>query len=269
LEGFDKLGVNEIEIETEIQLEELLLNNPEFIEEGFRLLANQKRTTPYQKRIDLLGVDSTGTLTILELKVKEDRDQLPQAIEYFDWLLERGISFFRDYFSELKIANKAPRIILVAPKYGERTIKLGKYISEEIDLSFKKYFAFDVEGKTIIKLVDENIPSKIEIEQPPLDENDLLEIIKNKKIKELYSETVDILKNIDDGKVRISLLSHRINFIHKSSGLKFAMIRPRQQWLNIYWKESDGFYYESIKTKKERDEIVTVYIPKALEMVKK
>jgi hypothetical protein len=269
LDVFVNLGINEIEIETETKLEELLLNNPEFIEEGFQILANQKRTNPYQKRIDLLGVDSTGTLTILELKVKEDKEQLPQAIEYFDWLLERGISFFRDYFSELKIANKAPRIILIAPKYGDRTIKLGKYLSEDIDLTYKKYFAFDVEGKTFIKLVDEKIPSKLEIEQPPLHENDLLKNIKEKKIKELYLETVEILKNIDDENVRISLLSNRINFIHKSSGLKFAMIRPRQQWLNLYWKESDGFYYESIKTKKERDAIVTEYLSKALEMVKK
>lgn len=135
------------EIESETELEEILVNDPEQIEEGFRLLRTQRRTTPYGKRLDVLGVDSKGTLTVIELKIKEDEEQLLQAMEYFDWLLERGLSFFRDHFSTQDIANKTPRVILVAPEFSERTIKLCKYISEDIQVSLKNIFAFRLMGR--------------------------------------------------------------------------------------------------------------------------
>jgi RecB family endonuclease NucS len=60
------------EIQNETELEEILVNDPEQIEEGFKLLKTQRITTPYKKRLDVLGVDSKGTLTVIELKVRED-----------------------------------------------------------------------------------------------------------------------------------------------------------------------------------------------------
>ena len=80
----DFMSLKDAKVASEAELEEILNNNSDMIEEGFRMLRTQKRTTPYGKRLDLLGVDSNGTLTVVELKVREDDNQLPQAIEYFD-----------------------------------------------------------------------------------------------------------------------------------------------------------------------------------------
>lgn len=255
-------------LENEIELEERLLNSPDLIEEGFKLLINQRRTSPHKKRLDLLGVDSNGTLTVIELKIKEDKDQLPQAIEYFDWLLERGISFFRDYFSEEKIENKTPRIILVAPEYSDRTIKLSKYISENIEISLKKYFVFEIKGEKYIKLYDEKIPSIYEIEQPPATLEDHINYFTDKKVKTVFKNTVDKILNLDEEKVRISLLPYRINFIHTSSGLKFAELYRRKKYFMANWKEPDAWYsINEIKTEEEIDEIINDNIKKAMEFV--
>ena len=106
--------IKETTVDSELELEDLLFHEPEAVEEGFRLLTRQPRTSPKSNRLDLLGVDSEGTLAVIELKIREDDEQLIQALEYFDLLLERGIHFFRDHFSFKDIELTTPRIILIA-----------------------------------------------------------------------------------------------------------------------------------------------------------
>jgi hypothetical protein len=265
----DNVVLRDEEIRSETELEEILINNPEQIEEGFKLLRTQRRATPYGKRLDVLGVDSKGTLTVIELKIKEDEEQLLQAIEYFDWLLERGVSFFRDHFSEQGIANKTPRIILIAPVFSERTVKLCKYISEDIQVSLKQYLCFSTDVKKVIKLVDKSIPSRREIEQPPSKMEDHVNWIVDEKVRDVFSETIELIKKLDQNKIRLSLLPYRINFIHTSNGLKFAELYSRRNYFLITWKDAEGEWDEAkVTTSDEAHKIVDERVRKAMELVK-
>jgi len=263
------MPLKDAEIGSETELEEILIDSPEMIEEGFRLLRSQRRTTPYRKRLDLLGVDSKGTLTVVELKVKEDNEQLPQAIEYFDWLLERGLSFFRDYFSEQKIENKTPRIILIAPEFGDRTIRLSKYISEDIEVSLMRYLCFEIDGKKEIKLIEESVPPKKEIEQPPSKIEDHINYITDENVRKVFADTINLIKELDSNKIRHTLLPYRINFIHKSRGLKFAELYSRRNYFIIRWKEADDWDKAKIRTSEEVQKIVLEKLKTAAELVKK
>jgi len=261
------MSLKDAKIANESELEEILNNNPEMIEEGFRMLGNQKRTKPHRKRLDLLGVDSNGTLTVVELKAREDDSQLPQAIEYFDWLLERGLSFFSHYFSDEKIENKTPRIILVAPEFSERTVKLCKYISEEVQISLRQYFCFEVDGKKVIKLIDKPIPPVTPIEESPTLEK-LIDYIKEEEPKKCFETAIKLMEGIDKENVRYSLLPYRINFIHKSSGLKFAELYPKRKYFIARWKEADDWAQIDIRNMGEFQRVFDEKIKAAVELVR-
>jgi len=244
----------------ERELEELIFNAPEIIEEDFTLLINQRRTNS-NKRLDVLGMDSKGTLTIVELKVQEDSNQFLQAIDYYDWLLERGLSFFRDLFSNKNISITMPRIILVAPSYTDSTITLAKYISENIQVTLKKYYCFDVNGEKAVKLVDVQIPQIIEPEQMPSKINDHINYITDSNVRGVFENTIEKLNNINGGNTRYTLLPYRINFINKKTGLKFAELYSRRDYFNITWKEGDGWDEErNIKTDEQIDELINTKI---------
>jgi len=64
------MKIKETTVDSELELEDLLSHEPETIEEGFRILTRQPRTSPRSNRLDLLGDDSEGTLTVIEGAVK-------------------------------------------------------------------------------------------------------------------------------------------------------------------------------------------------------
>jgi hypothetical protein len=68
--------------------------------------------------IDLLAIDDTGRLTVLELKTAPDIHLPLQALDYWmrvDWHLARGDFSRSGYFSKATLIHKAPRLYLVAP----------------------------------------------------------------------------------------------------------------------------------------------------------
>jgi hypothetical protein len=89
--------------------------------------------------IDLLGVDHTGRLAVIELKVTADL-QLPfQAIDY--WLRVRKHLAVGDfarlgYFPGVTVRMDAPRIVLVAPalEFHSTSEAVLSYLSPEIDI---------------------------------------------------------------------------------------------------------------------------------------
>jgi hypothetical protein len=68
--------------------------------------------------LDLLAVDHTGRLAIIELKASADL-QLPlQALDYWirvKWHLDRGEFASHGYFPGVELRPEAPRLLLVSP----------------------------------------------------------------------------------------------------------------------------------------------------------
>jgi hypothetical protein len=103
-------------------LESQVLANPQVIDASLRKTPIYGQVPifsgPERGVIDLLGIDDTGRLTVIELKTTADL-QLPfQALDY--WLRVRKHLAAGDferlgYFSGIAIRRDAPRILLVAP----------------------------------------------------------------------------------------------------------------------------------------------------------
>jgi hypothetical protein len=103
-------------------LESAVLANPQVIDASLRLAPIYGQVPvfsgPERGVIDLLGIDDTGRLTVIELKTTADL-QLPfQALDY--WLRVRKHLAAGDferlgYFPGIAISRDAPRILLVAP----------------------------------------------------------------------------------------------------------------------------------------------------------
>lgn len=73
------------------------MSEPDQIEEGFLVLTHQRKTFDLRS-MDILGVDSENTLTVVELKVVTEADQLRQALQYYDWILQQGIDWVSDAY---------------------------------------------------------------------------------------------------------------------------------------------------------------------------
>jgi hypothetical protein len=72
-------------------------------------------------RVDILGLDSRGVLTVMELKVAPDPNLPIQAMDYWGRVVQHnsnGDFEKRGYFSGLKLGRLPPRIYLVSPVFA-------------------------------------------------------------------------------------------------------------------------------------------------------
>jgi len=70
--------------------------------------------------LDLLAVDHTGRLTVVELKTSADLHLPLQALDYWvrvKWHLDRGEFATHGYFPGIELRKEAPRLLLVSPAF--------------------------------------------------------------------------------------------------------------------------------------------------------
>ena len=137
--------------------------------------------------------------------------------------MERGIHFFRDHFSFKDIELTTPRIILIAPHFSERAKVTCKYLSDDIDISLRRYVCYQIESHKEVKLIEEIVPEPGEIEQPPPDFPKLASYIRVDKVRDAFSKTHELIQAMDTN-VTDSLLPYRANYWYRS--LKFAQMSP-------------------------------------------
>jgi hypothetical protein len=59
-----------------------------------------------------------------------------------------------------------------------------------------------------------------------------------------------------------------VNFIHKSTGLKFAELYPKRRYFIARWKEADDWEMTNVRTLDEFQKILDEKIEKSVELVK-
>ncbi len=89
--------------------------------------------------LDLLAVDRTGRLVVLELKASADIHLPLQALDYWmrvRWHLERGEFQARGYFPGIGLRPCAPRLLLIAPalEFHPTTEVILRYFRPEIEV---------------------------------------------------------------------------------------------------------------------------------------
>ncbi len=89
--------------------------------------------------MDLLAVDQTGRLTVLELKASADLHLPLQALDYWmrvRWHLERNEFTPRGYFPGIPLRPDPPRLLLVAPalEFHPTTETILRYLSPAVEV---------------------------------------------------------------------------------------------------------------------------------------
>lgn len=256
------MRLEEADLENEQELEYLLKKDPEQIEKGLRVIANQVITP--KGRIDLLCVDKEGVLTLVELKLDQDDDHLKQAINYFDWVFE-NMDWIKSTYSKFKISDEyMPKMILVAKSFTESVILEAKYFAESFDIKLYGYKAVTINDEKFIISNEINIPKIPEIPEKPKKIDDHLNYITDDKVRNVCIGTMKILKAFSKN-VEVAAKKWGITF--KLKGRNFAIIYPRRESFVIEWKENGGWTYETNIKKIERvQEIIEQNVKKSFEL---
>ncbi len=98
-------------------------------------IAGQNRTV-----IDLLAVDHSGRLAVLELKAAQDLHLPLQALDYWlrvKWHLDRGEFSRFGYFPGVHLRNEPPRLLLVAPSldFHPTTETILRYLVPQVEVT--------------------------------------------------------------------------------------------------------------------------------------
>jgi len=192
------------------------------------LVIGQQITTAYGGVIDLLALDSTGNLVILELKRdKTPRDIVAQVLDYASWVEtlthdEIGAiagaflkpnsleSAFQSKFNaELpEVLNERHRMYIVASVLDPATERIIKYLSEShnVDINAATFSYFmtpqgELLGRSFL-LDDEQVQVRAETtskRQPPRSWEELRELAENHGVPQLYDDALEGLRPLFDG----------------------------------------------------------------------
>ena len=161
-------------LESEGLLEETLVNNPDMLIDGVRLVGRQTPTEGGP--LDLLGIDPDGKLVVFELKRGTlSRDAVAQIIDYASDLDGMDLSDLADRISERSGAHgidkiedfqawyteeinedletlKPLRLVLVGLGTDARTERMVRYLAQNsgLDISMLTFHAFQHQDKTIL-----------------------------------------------------------------------------------------------------------------------
>jgi hypothetical protein len=127
------VSFKKIDIEKEHELEQLIIKNPDEVEEGLIFLTHQQQVSG--GFIDVLCVDKDGIFVIIELKISDDDGIILQGLHYYDYVMLNKAAIANQFSSKAKFnLDEEPRIILIAPYFSERVKKASKYVTPQLRL---------------------------------------------------------------------------------------------------------------------------------------
>jgi hypothetical protein len=156
--------MKEIELKERSDLQAMIRNSPRafFKEMGEEMLLLAEELKPAEfvdDRIDLLALDRSGAVVVIELKRGKDRLQLLQALAYASMVAEwnsdellkrraeienRQFEDIRDEVEEfletdLENLNEIQRLILIAEAYDYEVLTTAKWLSERYGIDIRCY----------------------------------------------------------------------------------------------------------------------------------
>ena len=212
------------QMETEWNLEDTLVNNPDLLLDGLTLVGRQTPTDGGP--LDLLGVDADGRLCVFELKRGTlSRDAVAQVIDYASYLDGMGLSDLCAHISERSGSNgideiedfeawhnqnhddleslKSLRLFLVGLGADDRTERMVKFLADNsgMDISLLTFHGFAHGDKTLLAKqveVEGGIASERAraARAPSRDERRarLNDLIERNGIRDLFGEVVSMFR---------------------------------------------------------------------------
>ncbi len=186
------LKIRPINISERDELEPILVANPDTIEQGLQIIAHQHPTD--SGPLDILAVDSDGTLVVIELKNEASDGHLDQGLRYYDWCRQNISWIAKAYIGKITLnPDNTPRLMLIAPSFTDTVRRIAKYI--DIELHLVEYHAFENENSE-----RGIICTEIDYGQPPTPPDiptieKKIEYFQDIKVKNLFIEVLDELRN--------------------------------------------------------------------------
>ncbi|MBP2132215.1 hypothetical protein J2128_000136 [Methanomicrobium sp. W14] len=153
--------VNKIEyssIDSEKRLEDIICNNISILDDDLLIIGRQTPTI-YGKYIDLLGINSEGKLTIIELKKnKTPREVIAQVLDYASWIKDLSYtevknicknyhneefeSLFAEKFGESppEKINQEHNMVIVCSELDNETERILNYLSGNYNVPINAVF---------------------------------------------------------------------------------------------------------------------------------
>jgi hypothetical protein len=158
-------------LDLEERIERWILGDVSVLSPDLLIIGDQVATA-YGKFIDLLCIDSSGNLVIVELKRdKTPREVTAQALDYASWVKDLSIeeiesiaakhlkgesleSAFRSKFeTDLpEVVNEHHAILIVASEIDDSTERIIRYLSETygVDINAVRFQFFQSEGRELL-----------------------------------------------------------------------------------------------------------------------
>ena len=254
------IKVKTVSLREKEELEPLLIAHPDIIEEGLKVITNQLPTD--SGPLDILAVDSDGTLIVIELKNEASENHLDQGLRYYDWCRQNTFCIANAFNDKFKInANVAPRLMLVAPSFTEIVKRIAKYVNVELDLI--EYHAFENEkGEKglICSSLDYGQPL-VPTEIPTIEKK--MDYFQSEKVKELFQI---VLNDLTDRKVEIKPI-HGLWISFWYRGKRFMYMAPKRNFFVVEILKSDGNWSgrKRVSTRKDWNQIIQKYIEKYIQ----
>ena len=209
--------------------------------------------------MDILAVDTEGTLVILELKNEASESHLDQGLRYYDWCRQNIPWISQVYKEKVPIdPNSPPRLMLIAPAFTVTVKRIAKYV--DVELQLIEYHAFENENGEkgfICTEIDYGQPLTPP-EIPTIEKK--LEYFQDVKVKELFKSALTELesKNVEAKPIHdlwISFWYRGKRFMYMGSKRNFFVA-------NVLTPDGNWTGRRRISTKKEWDVVLQEHIVK-------
>jgi predicted transport protein len=243
-------------VSKESDLEELICADPNCLEEGFKIVDRQVKTS--YGPISILGIDSGNCLTIVELKVVPNEEMLMQALDYFAWVSENTDSLKRMYPSIPIDYAQSPRIILVSPSFSDSLRRRIGFIREDINIILLAYSVIDFKSERFVNMIE--IPTLI-VPTPPAQTKKLenfVAYIQNGASRELYKEARNKILQLAPSGIQENYAHKYIDFRYADNPI--AVLIPRRNYFKLELSEGGNWISITVENKDE--------LEKALQKIK-
>lgn len=262
-------------LKNETELEAVLVTDPSQIEEGFRVITHQKNKPEQGSRLDILGIDSEGILTLIELKVVVDSNQFNQALAYYDLILEQGVDWYllayKDKLRGIDTKEDAmPQIFLIAPDFDIQLLRQIKYLRIDIIVRLFRYQVFEVNGQKEIVLNEIEIPRVKEIERKPWTLKENIDHIKDHTVRKNFEEAIEKIKSISSD-IKLDAEGYGVRF-WAVNGRKICQIDPKTKSISMGYKTDTVQKWEwvgNIVDEGQINKIINEKVRYALELMNK
>ncbi|RED57908.1 endonuclease NucS domain-containing protein [Cohnella phaseoli] len=155
--GDEVRQVRNVTLDLEVELEEIIQSNSAILDDNWLIIGRQV-LTDFNTYIDLLAIDNSGSIIIIELKKhKTNREVVAQGLDYASWIktlsaskisaiyeayvakyYEEQNSLEEEYYEKFRIRleeeniNNSHQIVIVATELDSSTERIVEYLSDSL-----------------------------------------------------------------------------------------------------------------------------------------